>query len=53
MNDHIEKFHERLIGLFETKAEEFNKRIEENPAIANITAEIAGLYRDLAKVMRA
>jgi hypothetical protein len=52
MNEHIEKFHENLIGLFETKAEEFHRRSEENPAIAQVTSEIAGLYRDLARVMR-
>jgi hypothetical protein len=52
MNDHIEKFQEKLIGHFENKAEEFNKRTKENPAIANITSELAGLYQDLAKVMR-
>jgi len=48
----VAKFHEKLIGLFETKAEEFAKRSEDNPAIANVTSEIAGLYQDLAKVMR-
>jgi hypothetical protein len=52
MNDHIEKFQEKLIGHFETKAEEFNRRSKENPAIADITAELAGLYQDLAKIMR-
>jgi len=52
MNDHIQKFQEKLIGHFETKAEEFSKRSHENPAINNITAELAGLYQDLAKVMR-
>lgn len=52
MNDYIEKFHQKLIGHFETKAAEFDKRTEDNPAIAKVTAEIAGLYLDLAKVMR-
>jgi hypothetical protein len=52
MNDYIEKFHQKLIGHFETKAEEFAKRSEDNPAIASITIEIAELYLDLAKVMR-
>ncbi|HEY9772562.1 MAG TPA: hypothetical protein V6C81_02000 [Planktothrix sp.] len=52
MNEHIQKFNEKLSGHFEIKAEEFNRRTEENPAIAQVTAEIAGLYRDLAKVMR-
>jgi hypothetical protein len=52
MNEHIEKFNEKLIGHFETKAEEFTKRTEENPAIAHVTSQIAGLYLDLAKVMR-
>jgi hypothetical protein len=52
MNDYIQKFQDKLIGIFETKADEFNKRTEENPAIANVTAEIAGLYQDLARVMR-
>ncbi len=51
MNDYIQKFHEKLIGHFETKAEEFNKRSEENPAIAKVTSELAGLYQDLAKIM--
>ncbi len=52
MNDYIQKFHEKLIGHFETKAEEFIKRSEENPAISSVASEIAGLYQDLAKVMR-
>ncbi len=52
MNDYIEKFNQKLIGHFENKAEEFNKRSEDNPTIAKVTSEIAGLYMDLAKVMR-
>lgn len=53
MNDYIAKFHEKLIGHFESKAEEFTKRSTDNPAIATVATEIAGLYQDLAKVMRA
>ena len=52
MNDYVEKFHQKLIGLFETKAAEFTRRSEENPAIATVASEIAGLYKDLADVMK-
>ena len=52
MHDYIEKFHIKLIGLFESKAEEFTRRSEENPAIATVATEIALMYQDLAKVMR-
>jgi hypothetical protein len=52
MNEHVNNFNQRLIGIFETKAEEFTKHSQENPATAKVTAEIAGLYADLVQVMR-
>jgi hypothetical protein len=52
MNTHIKLFEERLIGIFERKAEEFSKYAEERPDTAIVTAELANLYKDLAEAMR-
>ncbi|HEY9681781.1 MAG TPA: hypothetical protein V6C97_13375 [Oculatellaceae cyanobacterium] len=50
--DHIQNFNTRLIGIFETKAEEFTKFSTENPATAPVAAQLAGLYSDLAALMK-
>ncbi len=52
MNDHIQQFNTRLINIFETKAQEFTKYSEENPSTAIIAAQLAGLYADLAELMK-
>ncbi len=52
MNEYVKNFHQRLIGIFETKAEEFAKHSEEHPATAPVTAQLAGLYSDLVQIMR-
>jgi len=50
--DHIQNFNTRLIGIFETKAEEFTKFSLENPTTAPVAAQLADLYSDLAKLMK-
>jgi hypothetical protein len=50
--DHIQNFNTRLIGLFETKAEEFKQFSAENPATAPVANQLAGLYTDLATLMK-
>ena len=52
MNEHIQNFNKRLIGIFETKAEEFTKYSQENPGTAIVAAQLAGLYLDLAELMK-
>jgi hypothetical protein len=51
-NEHAKALDRRLLGLFESKALEFAKYSEENPQTAGITMLIAGLYRDLAAVVK-
>lgn len=51
-NEHARALDARLLGLFETKIHEFTKFSEENPATAPITMMIAGLYKDLADIIR-
>jgi hypothetical protein len=50
--DHIQNFNTRLIGIFETKAEEFTKFSLENPTTAPVASQLADLYSDLAKLMK-
>ena len=50
--EHINNFNTRLIGIFETKAEEFTKFSAENPSTAPVAAQLAGLYSDLAALMK-
>ena len=52
MNEHIKAFDERLLGLFETKVAEFNQHAEEDPTTAFVTSQLAGLYAELAEIMR-
>jgi hypothetical protein len=52
MQDYVVRFNEKLIGLFERKAEEFDQRSDENPAVAKVASELAGLYKDLANLMK-
>lgn len=52
MNEHIENFNKRLIGIFEMKAEEFAKYAKENPVTGCIADQLAGLYADLAELMK-
>lgn len=50
--DYIQEFEQRLLGLFERKAEEFTRYAEEQPNTAIVTTQLAGLYKDLAEAMR-
>ncbi len=50
--DHIQNFNSRLIGIFETKAEEFTKFSLENPSTAPVAAQLASLYSDLVALMK-
>ena len=52
MNKQIQEFNQRLICLFESKAEEFAKYSEEDGTSAPVAAQIAGLYTELAEVMK-
>lgn len=52
MKPYVKSFEERLIGLFERKAEEFSRFAEERPQTAVVTTQLAGLYKDLAESMR-
>jgi hypothetical protein len=52
MNEHIQKFNSKLIGIFETKSQEFTKYSEENPSTAIVASQLAGLYAELAEVMK-
>jgi hypothetical protein len=54
MNDeHIQAFQTRLIGLFESKAQEFTKYSQEDAFTAPVAAQLAGLYSELVEVMKA
>ncbi|HEY9786714.1 MAG TPA: hypothetical protein V6D17_15030 [Candidatus Obscuribacterales bacterium] len=52
MNDQIQKFNQRLLGMFERKAEEFTRYSEEDTPSASVAAQIAGLYTELAELVR-
>lgn len=52
MNDYIHNFNSRLQGIFEIKAQEFTKYSEENPSTAVVASQLAGLYADLAALMK-
>lgn len=52
MPQHMKNFEDRLAGLFERKAAEFNRYSEEQPATAIVTRQLAELYRELALTMR-
>jgi hypothetical protein len=52
VNEHAKALDRRLLGLFETKAVEFTKYSDENPKTAPITMMIAGLYKDLADIVK-
>jgi len=52
MPNHVKEFEERLLGLFERKAAEFSRYAEEQPNTAIVTAQLAGLYKELAEAMR-
>lgn len=49
----MEALQKRLKELFEHKAAEFTRYSEEHPHTAQITSQVAGMYEDLARVMRA
>ncbi|MBN8658993.1 MAG: hypothetical protein LCH63_13235 [Candidatus Melainabacteria bacterium] len=51
-NEHAKALDKRLLGLFETKAREFTRFSEENPKTAMITMLIAGLYEELAGLVK-
>ena len=52
MNEYIQPFEQRLIGLFESKAQEFTKYSEEDAFTAPVAAQLAGLYAELVEVMK-
>lgn len=52
MNEHIQEFHNRLLCLFESKAEEFAKYSQEDAHTGPVAAQLAGLYTDLVEVMK-
>ncbi len=52
MNEHIQEFQKRLLCIFESKAEEFTKYSQEDGNSAPVAAQLAGLYSDLAEVMK-
>ena len=52
MKPHVKNFEDRLVGLFERKAEEFTRYSNEQPTTAGVTRQLADLYRDLANIMR-
>jgi hypothetical protein len=52
MDKQIQEFNQRLISIFESKAEEFNKYSEEEGNNAPVAAQIAGMYSELAQVMK-
>lgn len=51
-NEHARALDARLLGLFENKMHEFTKFSEENPSTAPITMMIAGIYKDLADIIK-
>ena len=51
-NEYVQQFQQRLIGLFESKAQEFTKYSEEDASTAPVAAQLAGLYTDLVAVMK-
>jgi hypothetical protein len=52
MRPYVKEFEERLLVLFEKKAEEFTKFAEEQPRAQMVASQLADLYRDLAQIMR-
>ncbi|HEY9714660.1 MAG TPA: hypothetical protein V6C72_14430 [Chroococcales cyanobacterium] len=50
--DYIQRFNQNLLGIFEAKAAEFVKHSQDNPITSAVTAELAGLYSDLAEIMK-
>jgi hypothetical protein len=52
MRSYVKEFEERLITLFERKAQEFTKFAEERPQTSMVANQLADLYRDLAELMR-
>ncbi len=52
MNEHVNKLNDKLRGIFETKAAEFNKYSQDNPKTAAVTTQIAGMYEELAEVFK-
>jgi len=51
--EYVQQFQQRLIGLFESKAQEFTKYSEEDVSTAVVAAQLAGLYNELVQVMKA
>lgn len=51
-NEHARALDQRLHGLFEKKVVEFTRFSEENPKTATITMLIAGLYEELATIVK-
>lgn len=50
---HMQEFNQRLLGMFERKAEEFSRFAEEQPTrTAAVASQIADMYRELAESMR-
>ncbi|HEY9869151.1 MAG TPA: hypothetical protein V6D08_08290 [Candidatus Obscuribacterales bacterium] len=51
MNQFVQALEERLRAVFQHRAAEFSRHAEEEPSTAYVTAELAGLYRDLVEVL--
>ena len=51
-NEHAKALDQRLQGLFEKKVAEFTRFSEDNPKTAAITMLLAGLYEELAMIVR-
>lgn len=51
MNKYVQAFDEKLRDVFREKAAEFNRYAEEDPSKAIVTAQLAGLYRDLVEAL--
>jgi hypothetical protein len=52
MNEHVEALERRLIGLFESRAQEFRTYSNEDPSNEAVTSQLACLYAELVEVMR-
>lgn len=51
MNHHAKNFENRLLAIFEKRAEEFGRYSQEQPNTARVARQIADIYRDLAALM--
>lgn len=52
MNPHVKNFDDRLLSLFEKRAQEFVRFSEEQPRTARVARQLADLYMDLANLIK-